>query len=155
MDHLVTLSDLQQRNSRIAALDAEATRLPKEAAAIEVALVEAKKSLDILRARQDKVRKDLRAKEKVSRRSSPPADQSETRLSEVKTEQRSTRPSSWEIRRSSRRRAGDRSRSSGSWKWASGSPSISARQSRSTRFARSKPGRGVTEVGERAGPGGD
>ena len=40
------LGDLQQRDSRVAALEAEAARLPKEAAAIEAALGEAKKSLE-------------------------------------------------------------------------------------------------------------
>jgi predicted nucleic acid-binding Zn-ribbon protein len=83
--HLQTLSDLQQRDSRIAALDAEAARLPREVAAIEAALAEAKKSLDVLRVRQDKARKDLRAKEQDLEVASTKRAKSETRLYEVKT----------------------------------------------------------------------
>ena len=83
--HLQTLSDLQQRDSRIAALEAEAARLPKEAAALEAALAEAKKSLDILQVRQDKTRKDLRVKEKDLEVASTKRAKSESRLYEVKT----------------------------------------------------------------------
>jgi hypothetical protein len=83
--HLPSLSDLQQRDSRIATLDAEAARLPKEIAAIEAALAEAKKSLDVLRVRQDKTRKDLRAKEQDLEVASTKRAKSETRLYEVKT----------------------------------------------------------------------
>jgi predicted nucleic acid-binding Zn-ribbon protein len=83
--HLPILSDLQQRDSRIAALEAEAARLPREAAAIEAALAEAKKSLDALRARQDTTRKDLRAKEKDLEVVATKRAKSETRLYEVKT----------------------------------------------------------------------
>jgi uncharacterized protein len=83
--HLQILSDLQQHDSRIAALEAEATRLPKEVAAIEAALAEAKKSLDVLRARQDKARKDLRAKEKDLEVAATKRARSESRLYEVKT----------------------------------------------------------------------
>ena len=83
--HLPILSDLQQRDSRIAALEAEAARLPRQAAAIEAALAEAKKSLDVLRARQDKARKDLRAKEQDLEVASTKRAKSETRLYEVKT----------------------------------------------------------------------
>jgi predicted nucleic acid-binding Zn-ribbon protein len=81
----VTLSDLQQRDSRIAALEAESSRLPKEVAAIEGALAEAKKSLEVLRVRQDKARKDLRAKEKDLEVAATKRAKSETRLYEVKT----------------------------------------------------------------------
>ncbi len=79
------LSDLQQHDSRIAALEAEAARLPKQIAAIETALVEAKKSLEAsCAAGQDKARKDLRAQEKDLEVVAPSA-KSETRLYEVKT----------------------------------------------------------------------
>jgi len=84
-EHLPILSDLQQRDSRIAALEAEAARLPGEAAAIEAALAEAKKSLEALRARQDKARKDLRTKEKDLEVVAAKRAKSETRLYEVKT----------------------------------------------------------------------
>jgi predicted nucleic acid-binding Zn-ribbon protein len=83
--HLPILSDLQQRDSRIATLEAEAARLPGEAAAIEAALAEAKKTLDTLRARQDRGRRDLRAKEKDLEVVAAKRAKSETRLYEVKT----------------------------------------------------------------------
>jgi len=83
--HLPILSDLQQRDSRIAALEAEAARLPRQAAAIEAALTEAKKSVEALRARQDKARKELRAKEQDLEVVAVKRAKSETRLYEVKT----------------------------------------------------------------------
>ena len=83
--NLQILSDLQGQDSRIAALEAEVARLPREVAAIEIALTEAKKSLDALRARQDKARKDLRAKEKDLEVTSTKRAKSESRLYEVKT----------------------------------------------------------------------
>jgi predicted nucleic acid-binding Zn-ribbon protein len=76
---------LQQQDSRIAFLEAEVARLPKQIAAIEVALVEAKKSLESLRGRQDKARKDLRAKEKDLEVVAGKRSKSESRLYEVKT----------------------------------------------------------------------
>lgn len=82
---LQILSDLQQHDSRIAALEAEVARLPKQMAAIEAALAEAKKSLDALRVRQDKARKDLRAKEKDLEVVALKRSKSESRLYEVKT----------------------------------------------------------------------
>jgi uncharacterized protein len=83
--HLTTLSDLQAQDSRIAAMEAEVARLPHEGAAIEAALVEAKKSLDALRARQDKARRDLRTKEKDLEVVATKRAKSESRLYEVKT----------------------------------------------------------------------
>ena len=83
--NLQILSDLQQQDSRIAGLEGEAARLPREIAAIEAALADAKKSLDVLRARQDKARKDLRAKEKDLEVVATKRAKSETRLYEVKT----------------------------------------------------------------------
>jgi predicted nucleic acid-binding Zn-ribbon protein len=82
---LQILSDLQQHDSRIAGLEAEVARLPRQIAAIEAALAEAKKSLDLLRARQDKARKDLRAQEKELEVIAGKRAKSEGRLYEVKT----------------------------------------------------------------------
>jgi hypothetical protein len=82
---LQILSDLQQQDSRIAALEAEVARLPKQITAIETALVEAKKSLEVLRGRQDKARRDLRAKEKDLEVVAVRRSKSESRLYEVKT----------------------------------------------------------------------
>jgi hypothetical protein len=82
---LQILSDLQQQDSRITGLEAEVARLPRQIAAIEVALADAKKSLDLLRARQDKARKDLRAQEKELEVIASKRSKSEGRLYEVKT----------------------------------------------------------------------
>jgi uncharacterized protein len=82
---LQILGDLQQQDSRIAAMETEVARLPKQIAAIEAALVEATKSLELLRARQDKARKDLRAKEKDLEVVALKRSKSESRLYEVKT----------------------------------------------------------------------
>ncbi len=82
---LQILGDLQQQDSRIAAMEAEVARLPKQIAAIETALVEAKKSLEALRGRQDKARKDLRAHEKDLEVVALKRSKSESRLYEVKT----------------------------------------------------------------------
>jgi hypothetical protein len=83
--NLKVLGDLQQQDTRIAGFEAEAARLPREMAAIEAALAEAKKSLDALRVRQDKTRKDLRAKEKDLEVVATKRAKSESRLYEVKT----------------------------------------------------------------------
>jgi predicted nucleic acid-binding Zn-ribbon protein len=83
--HLSTLIDLQQHDSRIAALEAEAARLPKQIAEIQAALAEAKKSVDSLRARMDQTRKDLRSKEKDLEVVAGKRSKSESRLYEVKT----------------------------------------------------------------------
>jgi predicted nucleic acid-binding Zn-ribbon protein len=83
--HLQILSDLQGHDTRIAGLEAEVARLPREVAAIETALAEAKKSLEALRARQDKTRRDLRAKEQDLEVAATKRSKSESRLYEVKT----------------------------------------------------------------------
>jgi hypothetical protein len=83
--NLKILNDLQQQDTRIAGLEAEAARLPREIAAIEAGLAEAKKSLDALRARQDRTRRDLRAKEKDLEVVATKRAKSESRLYEVKT----------------------------------------------------------------------
>lgn len=82
---LQVLSELQQHDSRIASLEAEAARLPRQIESIQAALADAKKSVDILRARQDQTRKDLRAKEKDLEVIAAKRAKSESRLYEVKT----------------------------------------------------------------------
>jgi predicted nucleic acid-binding Zn-ribbon protein len=82
---LATLIDLQQRDSRIATLEAEAARLPKQIEAIQAALADAKRSVDTLRAKLDQAKKDLRAKERDLEVASTKRAKSESRLYEVKT----------------------------------------------------------------------
>ena len=57
---LQTLIDLQAFDTRIAALDGDAARIPKQLEGIRATLAEAKKTLDSLKARADTTRKDLR-----------------------------------------------------------------------------------------------
>lgn len=82
---LAALIDLQQHDSRIAALEAEAARLPREADAIESALRTARATLESLRARQEQLRRDLRAKEKDLDVFAARRIKLESRLYEVKT----------------------------------------------------------------------
>jgi predicted nucleic acid-binding Zn-ribbon protein len=82
---LQTLIDLQSHDTRIAGLEAEVARLPREIEAIQAGLTEAKKTLDTLRARADTTRKDLRAKEKDLEVTAGKRTKAEGRLYEVKT----------------------------------------------------------------------
>jgi uncharacterized protein len=82
---LQTLIDLQEYDTRIARLDAEAARLPKQIEAIEQALKEAGHTLEMLKARSDTTRKDLRAKEKDLEVTSAKRSKADSRLWEVKT----------------------------------------------------------------------
>src|SRR5207302_1305468 len=61
---LLALIDLQALDTRIAAREAEAARLPKQIDALHAALAEAKRTVDALRAKADAAKKDLRTKEK-------------------------------------------------------------------------------------------
>jgi predicted nucleic acid-binding Zn-ribbon protein len=82
---LKTLIDLQQLDTRIAGLEGEAARLPKQIEAIEAALAEARKTLDNLKARTEATRKELRAKEKDLEVTAGKRTKAEARLYEVKT----------------------------------------------------------------------
>ena len=81
---LLTLIDLQAFDARIAALEAEAARLPKQIDAIHATLAQAKKSLDALRAKADTTRKELRTKEKDLEVVTAKRAKSDARLWEVK-----------------------------------------------------------------------
>lgn len=81
---LLTLIDLQAFDTRIAALEAEAARLPKQIDAIHAALAEAKNALDALKAKADTTKKDLRTKEKDLEVVSAKRTKAEARLWEVK-----------------------------------------------------------------------
>jgi len=82
---LRTLIDLQAVDTRIAALEAEAARLPRQIEALQQALADAKKTVDTLKAKSDQTKKDLRAKEKDLEVVAGKRAKSETRLYEVKT----------------------------------------------------------------------
>jgi predicted nucleic acid-binding Zn-ribbon protein len=82
---LQTLIDLQAYDARIAALEAEAARLPKQIESIQTALAEARKQLETLKVRGDATRKELRAKEKDLEVVAVKRAKLEGRLYEVKT----------------------------------------------------------------------
>jgi predicted nucleic acid-binding Zn-ribbon protein len=83
--HLHTLIDLQSYDTRIAALDAEAARLPKQLEAIQSSLADARKQVETLKTRVDATRKELRAKEKDLEVIAAKRSKLEARLYEVKT----------------------------------------------------------------------
>ena len=82
---LQTLIELQEYDTRIAKLDAEAARLPKQIESIQQALKEAARTLDLLKTRFDTGRKDLRTKEKDLEVAAAKRTKAESRLWEVKT----------------------------------------------------------------------
>jgi predicted nucleic acid-binding Zn-ribbon protein len=82
---LQTLIELQGYDARIAALDAEAARLPKQIENIQSSLADARKQVETIRARLDTARKELRAKEKDLEVISAKRSKLEGRLYEVKT----------------------------------------------------------------------
>jgi predicted nucleic acid-binding Zn-ribbon protein len=81
---LLTLIDLQGFDTRLAALEAEAARLPKQIEAIRAALAEAKKAVDAIKTKADTTRKDLRTKEKDLEVVTAKRTKAEGRLWEVK-----------------------------------------------------------------------
>jgi predicted nucleic acid-binding Zn-ribbon protein len=81
---LGTLIDLQGFDTRIAALEADAARLPKQIQATHAALAEAKQLLEALRLKADATRKDLRSKEKDLEVVTAKRSKAEARLWEVK-----------------------------------------------------------------------
>jgi uncharacterized protein len=82
LQHLI---DLQAVDTRTAALEAEATRLPREIAALESAVAVARKTVEDLRGRLDAARKNVRAREKDLDVSAAKRAKAEARLYEVKT----------------------------------------------------------------------
>ncbi len=82
---LQTLIELQAYDARIAALEAEAARLPKQLEAIQQGLAEAKKAAEALKAKNDATRKDLRAKEKDLEVTASKRAKADAKLWEVKT----------------------------------------------------------------------
>ena len=82
---LKTLIDLQGVDTRIAAHEAEAARLPKEIAAIHAAIETAKKDVEATRARLDAAKKEQRGREKDLEVVQAKRSKTEGRLYEVKT----------------------------------------------------------------------
>jgi len=82
---LTALIDLQTYDTKIAALETEAARLPKQIEAIQASLAEAKKTVDAFKAKIEQTRKDLRGKEKDLEVHAAKRAKEETRLYEVKT----------------------------------------------------------------------
>jgi predicted nucleic acid-binding Zn-ribbon protein len=82
---LETLVQLQEHDTRIAALEAEAARLPREIAALQAALGDARKAVDAARTRLDAARKELRAREKDLDDLAVKRSRAEAKLYEVKT----------------------------------------------------------------------
>jgi hypothetical protein len=82
---LSTLIELQAYDSKIATLETEAARLPKQIEAIQASLAEAKKTVDAFKTKIDQTRKDLRAKEKDLEVHAAKRAKEEARLYEVKT----------------------------------------------------------------------
>jgi predicted nucleic acid-binding Zn-ribbon protein len=82
---LQTLIDLQGFDGRIAGLETEAARLPKQIEAIQAALAEAKKTAETIRAKVDATKKELRAREKDLEVTAGKRTKAEARLYEVKT----------------------------------------------------------------------
>jgi uncharacterized protein len=82
---LKTLIDLQGVDTRIAAHEAEAARLPKEIAAIHAEIEAAKKEVDAGKTRLDAAKKDQRTREKDLEVVQAKRSKTEGRLYEVKT----------------------------------------------------------------------
>jgi predicted nucleic acid-binding Zn-ribbon protein len=82
---LQTLVELQGFDGRIAALETEAARLPKQIEAIQAALADAKKTAETIRGKVDATKKDLRAREKDLEVTAGKRSKAEARLYEVKT----------------------------------------------------------------------
>ena len=82
---LQTLINLQAIDTRIAGLEADAARLPREIAAIHAAVEEARKQAEQAKTRLDAARKDQRAKEKDLEVVQAKRSKNEARLYEVKT----------------------------------------------------------------------
>ena len=82
---LQSLIHLQEYDTRIAALEAEASRLPKRIEAIQTSMAEARAAVDTLKGRIDAARKNLRAKEKDLEVVATKRAKADAHLWEVKT----------------------------------------------------------------------
>ena len=82
---LQTLIDLQAFDGRIAGLESEAARLPRQVEAIQAALADARKTVEAVKSKLDATKKELRAKEKDLEVANVKRQKLEARLYEVKT----------------------------------------------------------------------
>jgi predicted nucleic acid-binding Zn-ribbon protein len=82
---LQSLIHLQEYDSRIASLEAEASRLPKRLEAIQASVAEARGSVEAVKARVDTTRRNLRTKEKDLEVVAAKRSKAEAHLWEVKT----------------------------------------------------------------------
>jgi predicted nucleic acid-binding Zn-ribbon protein len=82
---LQTLIELQGFDAKIAGLESEAARLPRQIEAIQSALAEARKAVEMVKSKLDSTRKDLRAREKDLEVANVKRQKLEARLYEVKT----------------------------------------------------------------------
>jgi predicted nucleic acid-binding Zn-ribbon protein len=85
VSELQTLVRLQDYDTRIAALESEAARLPREIQALQTTLSEARSAVDALRSRLEASRKELRARERDLDDIGVKRAKSEAKLYEVKT----------------------------------------------------------------------
>jgi predicted nucleic acid-binding Zn-ribbon protein len=85
VSEIATLIHLQEFDSRIAALEAELARLPREIEALQAILGEARKAVETLKGHLDATKKDLRSKERDLDDIAVKRSKSEARLYEVKT----------------------------------------------------------------------
>ena len=82
---LQTLIDLQGFDAKIAGLESEAARLPRQIEAIQTALAEARKAVEMVKGKLDSTRKDLRTREKDLEVANVKRQKLEAKLYEVKT----------------------------------------------------------------------
>jgi uncharacterized protein len=82
---LQALIHLQEYDTRIAGLEAEASRLPKRIEAIQASVAEARAAVDTVKGRIDAARKNLRAKEKDLEVVATKRAKADAHLWEVKT----------------------------------------------------------------------
>jgi hypothetical protein len=82
---LQTLIELQAFDAKIAGLETEAARLPRQIEAIQSALGEARKAVETIKTKLDATRKELRAREKDLEVANVKRQKLEAKLYEVKT----------------------------------------------------------------------
>jgi hypothetical protein len=82
---LQTLIELQGFDAKIAGLESEAARLPRQIEAIQSALADARKAVEMIKGKLDVTRKDLRTREKDLEVANVKRQKLEAKLYEVKT----------------------------------------------------------------------
>jgi len=85
VSELKALIQLQEHDSRLARLEAEAGRLPKRIEAIQASVAEARAAVEVTKAKVDTTRKNLRVKEKDLEVVAAKRSKADAHLWEVKT----------------------------------------------------------------------